>query len=245
MHRFTLLLAIALVMVVDRSAAAGRTPFGWLYGTEVNPERMVESETWISEENLEGPAKSTETLIWWAPTIGITDRLEAAIPIEAARTADMATPPSTNIERWGAELRYRLTSPDPVDAGPVSALIRVGAKRIVDVRNGVRGEADVVVAYEAGRVLVSADLGFVSESTPDATAFQVRPAGGVSILTARHVRVGAEAYSELNVQGDSVSWGVVGPSASWTHGRFWLATALGIGVHAIHTAPRVKFGIQF
>src|SRR5690349_8580296 len=88
-------------------AEAGNTPWGWSYGTEVNPEHMVESETWSSEENKKGDAKADETLIWWGPTIGITSHLEGAIPIELARSADLSTPGSTNLERWGGELRYR------------------------------------------------------------------------------------------------------------------------------------------
>jgi hypothetical protein len=235
----------AILTTLGGTAVAGRTPFGWSYGTEVNPERMIESETWISEENKKGDAKADETLIWWAPTIGITAHLEGAIPIELARTADLMTPGSTHLDHWGGELRYRFNSPDPIEAGPFTALIRVAAKRMVDARNGVRSEADLVLTFETGRFLISGDSGVVSEHVPDTTTLEARPSGGISVLAVDKLRLGAEVYSELKVQGDSVSWLVIGPNASWTHGRFWLATTLGIGVFGINTAPRVKFGIQF
>jgi hypothetical protein len=237
-------LTLAFVTLAAGRASAGRTPFGWNYGTEVNPERMIESEVWISEENKKGDALADETLIWWAPTIGITPHLEGAIPIEFARTADAMTPASTHIDHWGGELRYRFNSPDPIEAGPFTALLRVAAKRIVDARAGIRGEADLVLQVETGRLLVLADLGLVSEHVTD-TSLEFRPGGGISVRAVEQLRLGVEAYSELNVQGDSVTWLAVGPNASWTHGRFWLATTLGIGVFGIHTAPRVKFGIQF
>jgi hypothetical protein len=238
------LLSIAIVLA-GPTAYAGRTPFAWSYGTEVNPERMVESETWISEENKKGDLRADETLIWWGPTVGITSHLEGAIPIEFSRNADTMTPGAMHLQLWGGELRYRFNSPDPIEAGPVTALLRVAALRMTEQRDGIRSEADFIVAIEQGRFLASVDLGTVSEHTPDATSLEFRPSLGVSVLAVDQLRLGVEAYSELNVQGDSVSWLVIGPSASWTHGRFWLATALGEGIVNIHTAPRVKFGIQF
>ena len=241
----TLALAFVVVSAGGTSAHAGRTFFGWEYGTETNPERMVESETWISEENKEGPTLYSETLIWWAPTFGITPHLEAAIPIELVHSGDLMTPPSTSVQHWGAELRYRFNSPDPIEAGPVTALFRVAAKRLVDERDGFRGEADVVVAFERGRLLAAVDIGAVSEVVPTSTSFNFRPSGGVQIRAIDQLRVGVEAYSELNVQGNAVTWAVVGPSASWTHGRLWIATAYGIGITGIRDAPRVKFGVQF
>ena len=104
MNRHNLLFAFVIQAALAGRAFAGRTPFGWSYGTEVNPERMIESELWISEENKKGDAKADETLIWWAPTIGITPHLEGAIPIELARTADASTPPSTHLDKWGGDL---------------------------------------------------------------------------------------------------------------------------------------------
>ena len=245
MTRHSLPIATVILAALAGHATAGRGPFAWSYSTEVNPEHMVESETWISEENKKGDAKADETLIWWGATVGITAHLEGVIPIEFARNSDLSTPGATDLKLWGGELRYRFNSPDPVEAGPVTALLRVAAFRMIEARSGIRGEADLVAGFEQGRFLINADGGLVSEHTPGATALEVRPSAGVSVLAFDKLRLGVEIYSELNVQGDSVSWLVIGPSASWTHGRFWLSTALGEGIFGIHTAPRVKFGIQF
>jgi len=245
MTRLYLPITVVIVAAFSGRATAGRAPFAWTYGTEVNPEHMVESETWISEENKKGDTKQDETLIWWGPTVGITAHLEGTIPIQFARNSDLSTSGATDLKLWGGELRYRFNSPDPVEAGPVTALVRVAAFRMVEARAGIRGEADLVVGFEQGRFLINADVGLVSEHTPMSTALEIRPAGGISVLAFDKLRLGVESYSELNVRGDSVSWLVIGPSASWTHGRFWLSAALGEGIFGIHTAPRVKFGIQF
>jgi len=37
----------------------------------------------------------------------------------------------------------------------------------------------------------------------------------------------------------------IGPSLGWSHGRFWLSAAFGVGVYQIKTAPRVVWGVLF
>src|SRR5215207_9366273 len=61
-------LALAVAMLaIPHTASAGRTHFAWLYGTDIVPERGVELETWILEENQEGDTKKSETAFWWGP----------------------------------------------------------------------------------------------------------------------------------------------------------------------------------
>jgi hypothetical protein len=235
---------IALVLTSSH-AWAGRKDFAWLYDTEINPERNVEVETWIQEENRKGDHDVNETLIWWAPTIGVTQHLELAIPIEFAFSDDRMGIAGTNLERWGGELRYRFNSPDPVAAGPLTFLLRGAVKRAVDDRGGVRAEADVVVGYDGGPVRVLADVGTVVNAGKDPTEAELRPALGVSVKVTDELRLGAEAYSELVVAADEVSWLAVGPDVSWTHGRFWVVAGYPIGVFGIKDAPRVSFGIAF
>src|SRR5436190_9331090 len=127
-------LVVAAVLVAYVSPAhAGRTHFAWLYGSEVIPERGVEIENWILEENKKGDEKSDETSFWWGPVMALTQHLEFAISMEAA---DEDT--GAHFTRWGADVRYRPQSPDPVDAGPFTTLFRVGAKRLIHERAGVR-----------------------------------------------------------------------------------------------------------
>jgi hypothetical protein len=224
-------------------AHAGRSHFGWLYGSDVIPERGVEMETWIVEENKKGDGKIDETSFWWGPVMALTAHLELAIPIEAGHFDDHVTPPSNQFTRWGGELRWRPQSPDKIDAGPLTNLIRVGAKRLIDARAGIRGEADVVTSYDFGDVIASVDLGAIVEHTPDATAFELRPAAGVSVRAWGDLRLGGELYSELIVRGEGTSWLVVGPTIALTRGRFWGAATYGIGVFGLRDAPRLTFGL--
>jgi len=226
-------------------ASAGRKDFAWLYDTEINPERNVEIETWIQEENRKGDNQVNETLIWWAPTIGVTQHLELAIPIEFAYADDKMGFAPTKLERWGGELRYRINTPDPAAAAPVQVLLRGAVKRAVDDRGGVRGEADLVVSFGDDPVRVLADVGGVVNYGKDPTEAEVRPALGISLRLTDELRIGVEGYSEIVVAADDVTWLAVGPDFSWTHGRFWLVAGYPIGVFGIKDAPRVSFGIAF
>ncbi|HEU0035363.1 MAG TPA: hypothetical protein VFQ53_32360 [Kofleriaceae bacterium] len=236
------LLGLATLLAAH-DAHAGRSHFAWLYGAEVNPERGVEVETWILEENKKGDAKTDETAFWWGPTLALTPQLQLAISMEAAYEDDRVGDAGVHFTRWGADVRYRLQSPDPVEAGPFAVLLRLGAKRLIEDRAGVRGEADVVASYQTGRLLATIDLGAIAERVPDANEVELRPAAGASVLVGDDVRLGAELYSELIVDGDATSWLVIGPTVSMTRGRFWGAATCGIGVFGIRTAPRVTFGL--
>jgi hypothetical protein len=232
-------LVVAAVLVgYALPAHAGRTHFAWLYGSEVIPERGVELENWILEENKKGDEKSDETSFWWGPVMALTQHLEFAISMEAA---DETT--GAHFTSWGGEVRYRPQSPDPVDAGPFTTLFRVGAKRLIQDRAGVRGEADIVASYAAGSAVLSVDLGGVFEHVPGEDEVEFRPGAGVSFRVIDDFRLGVESYAELSVKGGGSSWLVVGPTASLTRGRFWGAATLGIGVFGIRDAPRVTFGV--
>jgi hypothetical protein len=107
----------------------------------------------------------------------------------------------------------------------------------------VRGEADIVASLTAGFAVVSVDLGGVIEHSPDADEVEFRPGAGASFRVAGDFRLGVETYAELILKGEGTSWLVVGPTASLTHGRFWGAATLGIGVFGIRDAPRLTFGV--
>src|SRR5262249_30246347 len=125
-------LAPLLILLWPAMAHAGRTRFSWLYDIETVPERGVELETWLVEEDGKGTPSVDATSIWWGPVVGVTDRVELAFPIEMAFT----TPDNGfSLDRIGAELRWRLTSPDPVESGPFSALVRLAVKRLVTDRH--------------------------------------------------------------------------------------------------------------
>jgi len=236
----------AVLVAAPGSAHAGRTFFGWLYGSEVLPERGAELQSWITEENKPGDA---ETSWLFGAQIGITDQLEIGFPTEFTWEKQDGMPASTRFSRFGVEARYRFVTQDPVDAPQLAPLLRVAVKRMITDREGVRPEADLVLSYESGIVQVLVDLGFVAELTEKAmtdNVYEFRPGVGVSVLAVSDLRFGAESYNELKT-GDEKNWYVIGPNMSWTHGRFWLSAAYGIGIKRdyIHSAPRIQWGIAF
>lgn len=232
------LLTVAVLLASATTASAGRSHFGWMYGTDIVPERGVEIESWILEENQKGDSNGGETAFWWAPVMAFTPHLEASISVEAAEEDG-----SPHFTRWGGDIRYRLQSPDAVDAGPFATKFRVGAKRLILDRAGVRGEADVIASYTTGRVFAQIDAGAVYKHIPDEEAAELRPAAGISVRAVDDLRLGVEMYSELLVKGEGTSWMAVGPTISITSGRFWGAATYGIGLFGIRDAPRVTFGV--
>jgi hypothetical protein len=238
-------MAGAMVLACVRSAEAGRTFYGWLYGTEVMPERSAEIQSWILEANGYGPAHEKQSLLWWAPLIGVTDQLELALPVEMTWTRADGTDASFTFQRWGIEARYRFVSQDPQDAPAFAPLVRVAVKRDVTVRDVVQPEADVVMSYESDRVHVLVDLGMIGQFTRDDHRLEFRPGAGVSVQVVGDLRLGAEAYAQLDLEESANSWAIVSPNLAWSHGRTWVSAAMGIGVYQIDNAPRLMWGIAF
>src|ERR1041385_4547081 len=81
------LLPVAIVLAYAAPAHAGRSHFGWLYGSDIIPERGVELESWINEENQKTGEKTGETSFWWGPVMALTQHLEFAISAEAHEEA--------------------------------------------------------------------------------------------------------------------------------------------------------------
>jgi hypothetical protein len=234
-------LAFAVTVATPRTASAGRTYYGWLYGTEVMPERGVELQTWLLERDNVGDDHVKETSLWWGPLIGITDHLELALPVELDWTESDLDKPDFTLKRIGVEGRYRFVDSEAAFA----PLARIAVKRDVTIRDATIVEADAVASYQKGRFHGLVDLGIVSEITPDRTVTEIRPGAGVSIQAVGDLRFGAELYGEIGVGDDDERWLAIGPNMAWTHGRFWLSAALGIGVMNISAAPRIMWGVSF
>jgi hypothetical protein len=230
------------------SAHAGRTFYGWLYGTEVMPERGAELQSWITEENKgSGDTESHETSWLLGGYVGVTDQLELGFPVELKWEEEEPSRPRTALDRYGVEARYRFVTQDPVDAPELVPLVRVAVKRMVVTpeRGTVRPEVDFVGSYETGIFHVLADVGFIGEISANDQNYELRPGAGVSLLAIDDLRFGAEVYWEIKLTGAEPSWGIVGPDLSWTHGRFWISAMYGVGVYNANNAPRVQWGIAF
>lgn len=246
--------ALAFLLVacaLPRSAHAGRNIYGWLYGSEVLPERGVELQSWIWDENDKYGRRNRETWLLWAPAIGVTDQLELSLPVELAwidtlSTSDPAVDMvSFTFKRFGIEARYRFASQDPAEAPSLIPLLRLAVKRDVTNRDNARLEGDVIATYEAGAVQAVIDLGIVGDVNSTTQHFEARPGFGLSYAATSELRIGAEVYSELSLDQGSESWASAGPNLSWTHGRFWLSGTIGYGVYHVKIASRVMWGIAF
>jgi len=226
-------------------ASAGRTHYGWINGTEVVPERGVELETWVQDLDNVGETERDETSLWWSVTLGVTDRLEISLPIELSWARAGAAPGTTQLDRWGAEARYRFVSSDPVDAPALVPLARLAIKREVDERRAVDVEAELALSYEQGRLHAIASLSGRQLIHSGEDDVLVRPSAGVSIEITGELRAGVEAVSSIFARGPGTDWVAAGPNVAWTHGRFWLAASAPIGLSNIDSAARVRWGIAF
>lgn len=240
-------MVVAAVLLAPGLAHAERTQYGWLFGTEVMPERGAELITWTDEENGREPDDIKWASWGFSGLVGVTDQLTLGLPIELVWRDSAVTAPSFTMQQYGIEARYRFVANDPVDAPPFAPLVRVAVKRDITVRDAVVAEADLVVSTTtpSGSVMALVDVGFVGVIGADDQHFEVRPGAGVSFRVAGDLRLGAEAYAEVSLDSTKETWAIVGPNVAWTHGRFWLSAAFGIGVYQIDTAPRLQWGIMF
>ncbi len=237
----------AAVLLAPAAASAGRTQFGWLFGTEVIPERGAEIQTWVTEENDADKVNYHNTVWGVQALIGITDQLELALPVDLIwRDSDMINPGFT-WQTYGVEARYRLVSQDPVDAPPFAPLVRVAVKRDVIARNTLIAEANFVASTTtaSGSVAALIDIGAVGRFTRDDAKFELRPGLGVSFQVYGDLRLGAEVFAHISVDAADDRWVAAGPNLAWSHGRSWVSAAMGIGLYQIKTAPALQWGIMF
>jgi hypothetical protein len=242
MVRSARLVAFTAALTVAAPAFAGRMQFGWLYDTDTLPQRGVELETWLQEENV---VDDESTLWWFAPLVGITDRFELAIPL-ALKVASNPTGSTFGFDRYGAELRVKLTNPDPVEAGPFAVLMRAGAFRVAQERSTARLEAGAVFSLDVSRVHFGLDAEFVCKVGDQPFDAEIEPGLGVNVRIVDQLRLGAESAASIHLTGLNPSrWVAAGPNLSWTYGRFWVSGGFLIGIYGIRTAPRINFAVAF
>lgn len=243
------MLVAGALLALAGEAQAGRSGFAWFFDTEVVPERGVELESWIIDENSLGGDRAIDTTRFvWLPVVGVTDRVELALPVELdyIELDDPMVGGRTGLAHYGAELRWRLASPDRLESGPIVPLVRVAARRLVAARERVRGEGNLVLSVEGGAFRAVADAGFVTDVGTGEDTRALRPGAGMNLEVATDLRVGVEAFAVFNLDGDRDSdWLVVGPNLAWTHGRFWLAATFGVGVFGVDSAPRINWAVAF
>ncbi len=225
--RLAALLLLAVVSaLLPQQAFAGRRPFMWVWDSEVLGERGVELEQWVTERNLKNSQDSTA--IWFAPVLGITDQLELALPFEWVHRQGKD---ATQLDWYGAELRWRLAPADKLEAGPWAPLVRLAVQRPVRDRDVYRVEANAVLSWDpAERWHATADLGLRHHFGADES--QVTYAAGVSARLLGELRLGAEWFGRhVLVSTDGLSsFNMVGPNLGWTHGRLWVTAGWMVGL---------------
>lgn len=229
--------------LLPATAEAGRRPYIWVWDSEVVPEGTAELEMWYWERITDRPRDAT--YVWTAPILGLTDRLELALPFEWSHRQQGD---KTQFDWYGAELRWRLASPDRQEAGPLTTLIRLAIHRLVRERDDARGELNLVAAYEPSDALkLTLDLGAVG--TLGGTV-RGTYAAGASYALSPTLRVGAESFGRL-IGHDGSDWqtgfAMVGPNVGWTVGRMWLTGGALFGVtdEAPAMMPRLMWAIAW
>jgi len=244
--RFRRPLALALALVcaaLPATAEAGRRPYFWTWDTETVPERGAEIETWLTERFV--GAGIDQAQVWTAPIVGLTDRLELAIPFEWTY---WEAKKATQYDWYGAELRLRLTDPDRDVAGPWGVLVRVAVHRPVRVRDELRFEGNLVASRELGaRCRATADLGYLFLKS--GIEHTLTYAAGASCQVAGEFRLGSETFGEVFVASpvDQPALTMAGPNLAHTHGRFWLSGGVlfGVTAHAPAAMSRLIWAIAF
>ncbi len=248
------LLVIAL-LALSREAHAGRQLLTWSLDTETLPERSVELEQWITDRTGDWEAG---TGVWWGPIIGVTDKLEVALPVLFSfAVGSGGAGPATNLDAYGLDVRYRLVSADPVTAPRIVPLVRGSIQRLVRNREALIARIDGVVSGDFGRVHAVIDVGLEAQGEPSNLNVGVAYGFGASVRVTGDVHAGAELYAEkgldqpVGVNGwittGPLGWIAVGPNVAWTHGRFWITASYlrGVNAGAPTNIPRVIWGILF
>jgi hypothetical protein len=250
------------VTAMSGIASAGRTDFAWPYDTETLPKRGVELQTWIVELDDLGTGSSglhlQQTDVWWETLIGVTDQLELSIPMIFKWEHGDGVQNNFTFERYGLEGRYRFVEREDESgtAPAVVPLVRAAVFREVTNRGGIGFEGDLVLSYTAGPFHAVADARFAythvdlsasqMAAGKQAENYMAAPSVGISIKAVDDLRVGVEGYAQIAMTGShEQDFYIAGPDLSWTHGRFWITAVAGIGLHNIHAAPRVIWGVLF
>ncbi|MDQ3338713.1 MAG: hypothetical protein M4D80_26405 [Myxococcota bacterium] len=233
--------ALLIIALLAAPAYAGRTYFGWFGGTDVLDERAVELQTRLTERNDLGDTRIRDTTLWVGPQIGITKQLELTLPVEMIWASAVGFEQDFALRRYGADLRYRFTDRDKA----IAPLVMLSVTRDVVRRDVIHAELDAAVSYTFGRIYAAGAIGVVGDVNRGGLRLTVRPAVAASVGITGDLRAGAELHAELERDSGATSWIVAGPSASWTHGRFWLSATYGIGVKNISSAPRLVWAMAF
>ncbi len=219
-------MVVVLGTLAAVTAQAGRRPHTWVWDAEVLPERGVEVESWVTDRIY--PKSSDITEVWLAPIVGVTDRLELAIPLQWSQ---VQARDHVGIGWYGAELRWRLRSPDPVESGGWSPLLRAAVRKSLVARDALVGELTLVGSWDVtDKLRLMANAGVQVDAA--VRSVQGLYGAGASYAVVPDLRVGLELFgTDFAKAPVGVRGGVLaGPSLGWTHGRLWTTVGYVAGI---------------
>jgi hypothetical protein len=234
-------IALIVVVALANPAEAGRTVYGWLPATETVPDGALAIESSVFERDDLGDTHERADVLVLAPVIGVSDRLELALPIELASITATDVAPGVYFTRLGIEGRYRFAERD----ASLVPLVRAAVFRDTVIRTGVRIEAEVGVTYQRDRLHVELAAGIASDFNIGHFHNEYRLGAGASFRVRRCLRLGGELHAEVTRDSIGTTWAALGPTLAWSHRRFWLSGALDLGIHNITAAPRLSWGMAW
>jgi hypothetical protein len=242
-----LLAAMAIALLGADDADAGLRLSAWSFDTNTVPERHVELEQWITQ-NISGDDGMTgSTTFLWAPIVGVTDQIEVALPVTATHSRALGT---TQFETFGLEARWRLVprDRDPLIRRKIVPLLRAGVRRLVADDDAVRISGHAVVGFDpTPEIHVVVNAGVATLTDPETIVIEY--SAGATYAVTPDVRLGIDAFGDYAAVTPAAKQGrfSVGPAIALTHGRFWVAASVPIGLtsKSADAIPRLIWAIAF
>lgn len=231
--RWVAVMACAMGLAWTMPAQAGRRPFIWTFDTEIVPKGDIELEQWLWARSRapDVPERPSVYWIWWGPVLGLSQRLELALPFQVRATRNV-----TELDSFDADFRFRLFPRG--DDRPFQPLVRAVWHQAIRGSSPSRVDLNLVGSYQwEGGLRAVLDLGTqVGIPALRGGEAPVRILGtysaGVSLpVIPDELRLSLESFGEFDLRGGGQEPHVfVGPSVAWTFGRTWVTAGTLVGL---------------
>jgi hypothetical protein len=230
------------VLLLPALARADRRYYGETYNAATAAPGGLDIETWST---FHAAPRGTGGPHLWQNQVeletGITDRWDVAL----YNVWDVPQGEPTRYSQTKLETRYRLTRPGEWFVDPV---VYLEAKKEWTEDKPIALEGKLILGKDIGPVNVSLNGSAEQEFIPGGgRAYEYGYALGASYEFAPWLRVGGEVFGvQKRQEGDIETTHYAGPALSLSWSRYWLVTALGVGLNdaAEHVRATAVFAIQ-
>ncbi len=219
-------LALAALFLVPAVARADRRYYGETYNASTAPPGGLDIEAWSTLHDAPRAGGTRFFQHQLELETGLTDRWDVAI----YNVWDSPRGESTRYSATKVESRYRLSSPGQWFVDPI-VYLEVKKEWTEDKPLAVEGK--LILGKDLGRVNLSLNGSAEQEFIPGGgREYELEYAAGASYELASWLRAGGEAFG-YRVRGGGVTTTThyAGPALSFAWSRFWLVTALGVGLN--------------